>query len=444
MKRSTILNRTHHRLAPTTLILTTFIAAIMMLNNTVPATIQQNAQSKTTKNVSINTPNPRYMSATMPLRHDVKVKEITDPSTGRRDELFTQRPYTPTESWNFYTSDSNVGYLCQEDFWGLTDTFCIISWYGLPLIYSNGWLQGDPTGMQFEIKFYEDSGGYPGDVVATFSDLEPFPINTGQVYSDWEMYYWELWLPTGISLVDGWVSIQSTYCPDGSWLLWAGSPEGNFNAMQNNYSLGDNLAFNLAGILVPYDDVKIDSILQPASGPAAVIAPIINVTNIGCFQETFPLTVQITSSALEYNQTQIVSLEPFSPNQSMKVIFPDWTPAAWHNTIENTTIEYTISATAFLATDHNQSDNTKTQSFNLTYSCDLHRLFLLGLISKRTEDNTSISFHAKHLFYYDDNTSDYNRLSSGEKIIISKEHQTGYVGRRIIIGIFDGIVFSSP
>lgn len=367
--------------------------------------------------------------------------EITDSSMKRNPVIFSQRPYTPEENYNFYTSDSESGYFCQEDFWNLTDLINDVHWYGLSLIFDNGWTQGDPNGMQFKIIFYEDNGGYPGNVIATISDLEPCPINTGISYTGYIMYYWEIELPELVSLVNGWISIQSAYCPDDSWFLWAGSPEGNFNAMQSNYSIGDNLAFNLTGgWFIPHPDVKIDSIIQPVSGPAGIIAPIINISNIGNMDERFPVNVQITSTTLEYNQTQNTTL--LWPGDSQQIIFPQWEPEAWNNTIENTTIEYTIVVIAIVEWDCNQSDNTLTKTFNLTYTNKPQRYFLFGSISNKTKDNTSISFNVKNLFCFH-NTSYYNRLFSGEKIIVLKKYQLGFVGKNFVIGRFHGVVFSS-
>ena len=367
--------------------------------------------------------------------------EITDSSMKRNPVIFSQRPYTPEENYNFYTSDSNTGYFCQEDFWSLSDTINDVHWYGLSLIFDNGWTQGDPNGMQFKIIFYEDNEGYPGNVVASFSDLDPNPINTGIVYYyTYTMYYWEIDLPEIVSLVNGWISIQSTYCPDGSWFLWSCSPEGNYNALQSNFSINDNLAFNLTGgWFIPHPDVIIDSIIQPVSGPAGIISPIINISNIGNMDEKFPVNVQITSTTLEYNQTQNTTL--LQPGDTQQIIFPQWKPEAWNNTIENTTIEYTIVATAILDWDCNQSNNILIQSFDLTYTCDLHRVFLLGFISNSTNYNTSISFNAKCLFCYDHSASSLDRLYSDEKIIITKKHLLGLVGKKFVIGLFNGMVF---
>ncbi|DAC72714.1 MAG TPA: hypothetical protein DSN98_03985, partial [Thermoplasmata archaeon] len=95
------------------------------------------------------------------------------PINNRGEVIFSQGYYLPTESWNFYTSASEPAYLAQEDFWGLTSDIGDVEWYGLPLIYNYGWTPGDPTGMTFEIKFFEDNAGSPGAEVASFSDLQP-------------------------------------------------------------------------------------------------------------------------------------------------------------------------------------------------------------------------------------------------------------------------------
>src|SRR4030042_5384944 len=71
--------------------------------------------------------------------------EITDSSMKRNPIIFSQRPYTPEENYYFYTSDSESGYFCQEDFWNLTDLINDVHWYGLSLIFNNGWTQGDPN-----------------------------------------------------------------------------------------------------------------------------------------------------------------------------------------------------------------------------------------------------------------------------------------------------------
>ena len=175
-------------------------------------------------------------------------------SPGGGDILFEQLPTPPEDpDWNSLTSSTYLGYLCMEDFWGITEDITDIHWYGLSLYCC--WSDCDPTGMEFQIIFYEDSGGYPGMPVGTFSNVVPTIT-----YYDTYPYYpapltvyrfdvANLWAPVG--LTEGWVSIQSTYSPSGCNFLWLISPYGNSNAIQNGYPIGYNLAFALTGMPPP-------------------------------------------------------------------------------------------------------------------------------------------------------------------------------------------------
>ena len=173
-------------------------------------------------------------------------EQIINPCTIGRSVLFSQLPYQPDQPWSAFTSSSLFPYLCQEDFWGLTDAIEDVHWWGLTLIWdpSTGWLPGSPDGMKFEIKFYQDSGGLPGAVVATFSNVAPTFTDTGLIYAGWTMFFFETDIQS-LGLPAGWLSVQTTYSPDDSNLLWMTSPDGNNNALQEGNPLNANLAFEL-------------------------------------------------------------------------------------------------------------------------------------------------------------------------------------------------------
>jgi hypothetical protein len=144
--------------------------------------------------------------------------------------------------------------------------------------------------MIYEIIFYTDAGGAPGSVVATFSGLEPTFV-AGEVYGGaYQAYVWSVDLPDAVILADGWISIQSTSAPDGSWLLWGGSPEGNLNALQNGGALSDNLAFALTtggGGGGGYPPITV----YVKKGSTAPIQILIN--NVGTFVETCALNAEL-------------------------------------------------------------------------------------------------------------------------------------------------------
>jgi hypothetical protein len=254
--------------------------------------------------------------------HDVTIKMFNEPSNAkgsRSDTIFSQRVYTPHETWNFYTSDVHAGCLCQDDFWNLTDPILDVHWDGLPLVYSGGgWYQGNPTGMTFEITFYTDSGGSPGSVVATFTGLEPY-FETGEMYAGvYQAYIWSIDLPEEIILEEGWISIQSTYAPDNSWFLWGGSPEGNVNALQNGDGLGDSLAFSLTTI--HWYHPPIVYVKNGSTEPIQV-----QVDNVGTFVENCTLNVELIEYITDpYNGTSLyndsmtgIVLDPLGDEQAV-------------------------------------------------------------------------------------------------------------------------------
>jgi len=160
--------------------------------------------------------------------------------------IFSQKPYEPDEEWTFYLSDASAGYICADDFWEITEPICDIHWWGLTLFWNGASYEAcDPTGMIFEIIFYDMSGA----PVCTYQ-VQPPAIPTGKYYSalNFEMYYWETDLDPCCQIDNGWVSIQSIQSPNECYFLWAGSPEGNWNGQQNWVPFPDgedNLAFQL-------------------------------------------------------------------------------------------------------------------------------------------------------------------------------------------------------
>jgi hypothetical protein len=192
---------------------------------------------------------------------------------GEGDILFEQPPSSPDDPWwEGYTSDGDWEYLCFEDFWGLTEDIGDIHWYGFSLddVYANC----DPTGIEFEVIFYEDSGGSPGAQVATFSNVIPTITDYDEFayYKACRFEVADLGMP--VSLTDGWVSIQSTSSPNGCAFFWLTSPTGNANAIQSyageDHILYDNLAFALTG--VPEPIVGVGGEAYPAS-KISLLAP---------------------------------------------------------------------------------------------------------------------------------------------------------------------------
>jgi hypothetical protein len=141
---------------------------------------------------------------------------------GFRDGLFTQLPALPGDPmpWG-WTSSSPFWYKCFENFWGINNPICNIHWWGDTFLWDGDTAYpGDPEGMTFNIVFYEDDNGEPGDVVCSYIDVIPLFTRTGIMYDypdepegPYEMYYFETQLDPCCELSEGWVSIQSIYSP---------------------------------------------------------------------------------------------------------------------------------------------------------------------------------------------------------------------------------------
>jgi hypothetical protein len=168
------------------------------------------------------------------------------------DILFEQPPDAPGD-FGAVLSDAGAGLLCLDDFWDVTNDIRDIHWYGFSMD-REAEVSCNVTGIQFEIIFYRDSSGSPGAPVATFSNVTPAVT----VYADFGFgrtgYHFEVAdLGTPVSLTKGWVSIQSTYSPNGCFFNWLTSSTGNNNGRQlpPDGMEGENLAFALSAAPTP-------------------------------------------------------------------------------------------------------------------------------------------------------------------------------------------------
>ncbi len=264
-----------------------------------------------------NTSNDLYqVEITLDFFHDVGVEEIISPkpSASTYYPMFSQRPYLPNENWSFYTSSSKFEVLCYDDFYDMEGTASEVQFYGLSLVYP--WSNCDPTGILWEFKIYE-YGTSPGVVIWEESDVELERwINTGQYYSGFEMLRWEFGF---FNADEGWISIQSTYSPNNCNFLWAGSPEGNFNALQNGKPLNDNLAFNCTTECCCYYQI---AYIQPGIQDIDVL-----IMNYGtfpeqdmtCYTEIYEYNTNCTNGTILYedNITDIELPDPLGGSKEL-------------------------------------------------------------------------------------------------------------------------------
>lgn len=137
--------------------------------------------------------------------------------------LYGAVTHLPEDSWSAATSDADPGYLVYDDFvdGGVIDG---IHFWGLDLYNNGGWIDCDEDPTTFEIIFYEDDSGVPGDIVTNYEvDISPNP--TGLEYSGFELNDYTAELDPPVIINEGWVSIQGISGND-CWFLWMSSGEG--------------------------------------------------------------------------------------------------------------------------------------------------------------------------------------------------------------------------
>lgn len=169
---------------------------------------------------------------------NIEYKTISEPLIG--PTLFEQLPHDPEESWSAATSvnDPPTNYLVFENFWDITGPICDIHWWGVSLHFTgSGWVQCDPSGMTFNITFYADNNGMPGDIVCNYDQVSPSITDTGKLYHSTiqaHLYLFEYDLDPCCQIDAGWVSIQSYPTANECWFLWMSAQTGDGDSLQDS------------------------------------------------------------------------------------------------------------------------------------------------------------------------------------------------------------------
>jgi len=165
------------------------------------------------------------------------------------DSIFNQPPWNTDDAWNFVTSDTGLGYLVYDNFYGLTDDICDLHFWGIDLEWSSGWYECTKDPAQFIVTFYTDAGGTPGTVTWGPATISPI-VATAGLYSSYQCWYYSMQIDPCLSQTDGWVSIQGDGDPD-CVLLWAASPVGDELSYQWDGTSMNLHAYDQAFCLTP-------------------------------------------------------------------------------------------------------------------------------------------------------------------------------------------------
>jgi len=172
--------------------------------------------------------------------------------------IFGQETHQPSDSWSAGTSDSGPAeaYLIYENFDNggmITD----IQFWGLDAYFSGGWSECWEDPMTFDVKFYEDDGGFPGDEVATRTvTINPTP--TGLIFSGFELNQYNATFSSGVDLAAGWVSIQGVSDPTTCWFLWMSGYGNDGHCYQWDGSMMTDRFFDQAICLISLEPNDLD------------------------------------------------------------------------------------------------------------------------------------------------------------------------------------------
>ncbi|UCE67758.1 MAG: hypothetical protein JSU85_07070 [Candidatus Zixiibacteriota bacterium] len=155
--------------------------------------------------------------------------------------LYGQDPYTPDDDWSAGTSDQGQGSRRYE-FVYTSGQICDLHWWGLSLYWDGeNWVNCPTEMMTFDIAFYEDAEGIPGNQLCFYDDIMPTMTGTLDLYNGNPLYRFDIDnLTPCCSITTAWVSIEgsSQSTPD-CWFLWMGSASGDSMSL-----VWDGTAFN--------------------------------------------------------------------------------------------------------------------------------------------------------------------------------------------------------
>jgi hypothetical protein len=252
------------------------------------------------------------------------------------DAIYSQPATNNTQAHNMdegngfklYQSFSNGGQVSGIRFWTVT------------AVMEAAWLPCDGIDPRpFDIAFFEDSDGLPGDKILGLNDFEISRVNTGVFFAGiFPIYEYTVELPGTAFIQSGWFGIQSKV-GGGDPLCWnmaLNQPGGMGTLLQYNSSLGYNpmdhsLGFCLIGGDEATTDVGVQRIISPSSG--------IDLTNT----ETIVLKLRNFGSAAQSNIPYEVTWDGPNGSQTLDGIYEGSIAAGQ-------TVEVALTSTANLAT----------------------------------------------------------------------------------------------
>ncbi len=155
--------------------------------------------------------------------------------------LLGQDAHGPDDDWSATTSGQATWgtYIVAETVDqaadpGWFDIGSLNAW-GLSLLNDGSWVACDPTGMTFDVIFYEDNAGVPGTVICDVQSAVPTITPTGLQYAGYDLFQFDIPAACDLGSVGTkWFSVQSeTMTPDCNF-LWMSGASGDGQSLQDD------------------------------------------------------------------------------------------------------------------------------------------------------------------------------------------------------------------
>lgn len=181
---------------------------------------------------------------------EAAVKIAGDPVTptcgalGDPGFLLGQDPHNPGDdfdfmsshqtSWGTYIMAESIDQVAGPDWFDISS----LTVWGFSVVANDGLFTCDPTGMTFDVIFYEENSGEPGAVICDLQSVVPFITNTGVQYSGagllLDLYQFDLAAACNLGTVGRkWFTAQNEQHALDCGFVWLSSPDGDGISLQD-------------------------------------------------------------------------------------------------------------------------------------------------------------------------------------------------------------------
>ena len=158
--------------------------------------------------------------------------------------LLGQNPNSPVDpdwdimsshqtSWGTFVMAESINQTAADPDWFNISSLTV---WGLSLINvpTEAIQACDPTGMTFDVIFYEDTAGVPGAVICDLQSVTPAITNTLVQYIGFDLFQFDLPAACDLGTVGPkWVTIQSELYPDDCGFVWLSSADDGSGSLQD-------------------------------------------------------------------------------------------------------------------------------------------------------------------------------------------------------------------